>query len=240
VDIAENRIFGVEALVRWQSGTLGLVPPGQFISIAEETDLICEIDSWVMRQALTQAALWRKQGCPDLILAVNLSARQFRRKDLLAFVADTLAQTAYPAHLLELEITESSLMHNVSEVIQTLDQLVALGVRLAIDDFGTGYSSLAYLKRFPVHKLKVDQSFVRDIGQANSDLAIVKTVIALAQTLKLDLLAEGVETSAHLMTLRALGCERFQGYLFSRPIPAEQLEPLLGCSATELIALNLT
>jgi EAL domain-containing protein (putative c-di-GMP-specific phosphodiesterase class I) len=236
VDIVENRIFGVEALVRWQSSTLGLVPPGQFISIAEETDLICEIDTWVMRQALAQAAQWRAQGFPELMLAVNLSARQFRRKDLVELVAQTLAQTGFPAHLLELEITESSLMHNVSDVIQTLDKLVALGVRLAIDDFGTGYSSLAYLKRFPVHKLKVDQSFVRDIGQANSDLAIVKTVIALAQTLKLDLLAEGVETQAHLMTLRALGCDRFQGYLFSRPIPAEQLEPLLARRVTDLIA----
>ena len=236
VDTTENRIFGVEALVRWQSSTLGLVPPGQFIGIAEETDLICEIDSWVMCQALTQAAQWRAQGLPDLILAVNLSARQFRRKDLVAFVAETLAQTGYPAHLFEMEITESSLMHNVTEVIQTLDQLVALGVRLAIDDFGTGYSSLAYLKRFPVHKLKVDQSFVRDIGQANSDLAIVKTVIALAQTLKLDLLAEGVETQAHLTTLRALGCERFQGYLFSRPVAAEQLLPLLTQRVTDLIA----
>jgi diguanylate cyclase (GGDEF)-like protein/PAS domain S-box-containing protein len=236
VDSAEDRIFGVEALVRWQSSTLGLVPPGQFISIAEETDLICEIDSWVMHQALAQAALWRAQGLPDMMLAVNLSARQFRRKDLLAFVADALARSGYPAHLLELEITESCLMNNVSEVIQTLDQLVALGVRLAIDDFGTGYSSLAYLKRFPVHKLKVDQSFVRDISQNNSDLAIVKTVIALAQTLKLDLLAEGVETQAHLMTLRALGCERFQGYLFSKPVPAEQLVSLLGRSLTDLIA----
>jgi diguanylate cyclase (GGDEF)-like protein/PAS domain S-box-containing protein len=237
VDMQSNRIFGVEALVRWQSSTLGLMPPGQFISIAEETDLICEIDAWVMREACRSAARWRAQGLPDLMLAINLSARQFRRKDLVALVAQTLAQTGFPAHLLEMEITESSLMHNVTDVIQTLDQLVALGVRLAIDDFGTGYSSLAYLKRFPVHKLKVDQSFVRDIGQANSDLAIVKTVMALAQTLKLDLLAEGVETQVQLATLRGLGCDRFQGYLFSRPVTEAQLLPLLHCSATELLAL---
>ena len=236
VDMQSNRIFGVEALVRWQSPALGLVPPGQFITIAEETDLICELDTWVMREACTQAARWRADGLPDLMLAINLSARQFRRKDLVTLVADTLAQTGFPAHLLEMEITESSLMHNVDDVIQTLDRLVALGVRLAIDDFGTGYSSLAYLKRFPVHKLKVDQSFVRDIGQANSDLAIVKTVIALAQTLKLDLLAEGVETEVHLATLRALGCECFQGYLFSRPVTAAQLLPLLHRSATDLLA----
>ena len=236
VDMRTNRIFGVEALVRWQSPTLGLVPPVQFIGIAEETDLIVEIDSWVFRAACEQAAQWRRQGFDDLTLAVNLSARQFRRKDLVAFVAGVLAQTGYPPHLLELEITESALMNNVAEVIQTLDQLVALGVHLAIDDFGTGYSSLAYLKRFPVHKLKIDQSFVRDIGQADSDLGIVKTVIALAQTLRLDLLAEGVETPAHLMTLRALGCDRFQGYLFSKPVPASDIEQMLGSPATSLLS----
>ncbi|MEI8170176.1 MAG: EAL domain-containing protein [Rhodoferax sp.] len=235
IDMTHNRIFGVEALVRWQSPILGLVMPGQFIGIAEETDLIVEIDSWVFRQACEQAAQWRRQGFPDITLAVNLSARQFRRKDLVAFVSGVLAQTGYPAHLLELEITESALMHNVAEVIQTLDQLVALGVRLAIDDFGTGYSSLAYLKRFPVHKLKIDQSFVRDIGQADSDLGIIKTVIALAQTLKLDLLAEGVETQAHLMTLRAMGCECFQGYLFSKPVTAGEIEKMLGATATSLL-----
>jgi diguanylate cyclase (GGDEF)-like protein/PAS domain S-box-containing protein len=235
VDMRSNRIFGVEALVRGQSPTLGLVPPIQFIGIAEETDLIVQIDSWVFRTACEQAAQWRRQGFDDLTLAVNLSARQFRRKDLVEFIAGVLAQTGYPAHLLELEITESALMHNVSEVIQTLDRLVALGVHLAIDDFGTGYSSLAYLKRFPMRKLKIDQSFVRDIGKADSDLGIVKTVIALAQTLRLDLLAEGVETQAHLMTLRALGCDRFQGYLFSKPVMAEQIEHMLGTPATQLL-----
>jgi EAL domain-containing protein (putative c-di-GMP-specific phosphodiesterase class I) len=226
----------VEALVRWQSSSRGLVSPAQFIPIAEETDLIVEIDSWVMRQACAQAAQWRRDGLPDITLAVNLSARQFRRKDLLAFVAEVLAETGYPAHLLELEITESSLMHNVADVIETLDQLVALGVRLAIDDFGTGYSSLAYLKRFPVHKLKIDQSFVRDIDKTESDLGIVKTVIALAQTLKLDLLAEGVETQAHLTTLRALGCDRFQGYLFSKPVLPAQIVPLLGVPPAAMLA----
>ena len=235
VDTRSNQVFGVEALVRWQSDTLGLVPPGRFISIAEETDLIVEIDSWVLKTACTQAAAWREQGHTSLTLAVNLSARQFRRKDLVAFVAGVLQDTGYPAHLLELEITESSLMHNVTDVIQTLDQLVGLGVKLSIDDFGTGYSSLAYLKRFPVHKLKVDQSFVRDIGQTNSDLGIVKTVIALAHTLQLDLLAEGVENQAQLMTLRALGCERFQGYLFAKPMSAHEAGLVLGQPATAML-----
>ena len=236
VNTHSNQVFGVEALVRWQSDTLGLVPPGRFISIAEETDLIVEIDSWVLKTACAQAAAWRAQGHTNLTLAVNLSARQFRRKDLVSFVAGVLAETGYPAHLLELEITESSLMHNVTDVIQTLDKLVDLGVKLAIDDFGTGYSSLAYLKRFPVHKLKVDQSFVRDIGQTNSDLGIVKTVIALAHTLQLDLLAEGVENQAQLMTLRALGCERFQGYLFAKPMSTQDVELVLGQSVMTILA----
>ena len=236
VDTQSGQVFGAEALVRWQSSLLGLVPPGQFIPIAEETDLIVEIDSWVLTEACAHGARWRQDTGRDLMVAVNLSARQFRRKDLVPFVQRVLAHSGLPAHLLELEITESSLMHNVAEVIQTLDQLVALGVRLAIDDFGTGYSSLAYLKRFPVHKLKVDQSFVRDIGRTDSDLAIVKTVIALAHTLQLDLLAEGVETTTQLVTLRALGCERFQGYLFAKPVPADEVPALLALDVHALVA----
>ncbi len=236
VDMQTGRVFGAEALVRWQSSLLGLVSPGQFIPIAEETDLIVEIDSWVLTEACAHGARWRQDTGRDLMVAVNLSARQFRRKDLVPFVQRVLAESGLPPALLELEITESSLMHNVAEVIQTLDQLVALGVRLAIDDFGTGYSSLAYLKRFPVHKLKVDQSFVRDIGRTDSDLAIVKTVIALAHTLQLDLLAEGVETTAQLVTLRALGCERFQGYLFAKPVPADEVPALLALDVRALAA----
>jgi diguanylate cyclase (GGDEF)-like protein/PAS domain S-box-containing protein len=239
VDTQTHHMFGVEVLVRWQSSVLGLVAPAQFIAIAEETDLIVEIDSWVLKTACEQAARWRSEGQPQICLAVNLSARQFRRKDLVAFVAGVLADTGHPPHLLELEITESSLMHNVSDVIDTLDQLVRLGVRLAIDDFGTGYSSLAYLKRFPVHKLKVDQSFVRDIGETHSDLGIVKTVIALAHTLQLDLLAEGVETHAQLDTLRALGCERFQGFLFARPLEAHDVAPLFGSNVAQLMSTAL-
>ena len=236
VDMQTGSVFGAEALVRWQSGLLGLVSPGQFIPIAEETDLIVEIDSWVLTEACAHGARWRQDTGRDLMVAVNLSARQFRRKDLVPFVQRVLAESGLPPALLELEITESSLMHNVAEVIQTLDQLVALGVRLAIDDFGTGYSSLAYLKRFPVHKLKVDQSFVRDIGRTDSDLAIVKTVIALAHTLQLDLLAEGVETIAQLVTMRALGCERFQGYLFAKPVPADEVPALLALDVRALAA----
>ncbi|MDZ4127841.1 MAG: EAL domain-containing protein, partial [Hydrogenophaga sp.] len=150
VDMRSGQIFGAEALVRWQSRLLGMVLPNQFISVAEETHLIAQLDSWVLRQACQQGAQWQRELGRDWLVAVNVSARQFRRHDLVALVAEVLAETGLPPHLLELEITESSLMHNVDDVIQRIDALVRLGVHLAIDDFGTGYSSLAYLKRFPV------------------------------------------------------------------------------------------
>ena len=228
VDMQRQKAFGAEALVRWNSPAFGPLSPAEFVPIAEESDLIVELDSWVLDEACRQATHWRQTLEQDILVAVNVSARQFRRKDLLSFIEGVLKKHQFPAELLELEITESSLMHNVVDVVHTLEGLVRLGVRLAIDDFGTGYSSLAYLKRFPVHKLKVDQSFVRDIGRSDSDLAIVKTVVALGQTLKLDLLAEGVESVEQLVTLRALGCERFQGYLFYRPLEADQVVTALS------------
>ena len=239
VDMRSGQVYGAEALVRWQSRLLGMVLPDQFISVAEETDLIVQLDSWVLRQACRQGALWHRALGRDWLVAVNLSARQFRRKDLVAFVAEVLADTGLPAHLLELEITESTLMHNVDEVIQRLDALVRLGVRLAIDDFGTGYSSLAYLKRFPVQKLKIDQSFVRGLGSDGNDAAIVRTVIALADVLGLDLLAEGVETKAQLASLQQLGCHCFQGYLFSRPLPATDFAELMALDVNTLLSGTL-
>lgn len=239
VDMRSGQVYGAEALVRWQSRLLGMVLPDQFISVAEETDLIVQLDSWVLRQACQQGALWHRALGRDWLVAVNLSARQFRRTDLVAFVAEVLADTGLPAHLLELEITESTLMHNVEEVIQRLEALVRLGVRLAIDDFGTGYSSLAYLKRFPVQKLKIDQSFVRGLGGDGNDAAIVKTVIALANVLGLDLLAEGVETPAQLASLQQLGCQCFQGYLFSRPLPATDFAELMELDVNTLISGTL-
>ena len=239
VDMRSGQVYGAEALVRWQSRLLGMVQPDQFISVAEETDLIVQLDSWVLRQACQQGALWHRALGRDWLVAVNLSARQFRRPDLVAFVAEVLADTGLPPHLLELEITESTLMHNVDEVIQRLDALVRLGVRLAIDDFGTGYSSLAYLKRFPVQKLKIDQSFVRGLVGDGNDAAIVKTVIALADVLGLDLLAEGVETPAQLASLQQLGCHCFQGYLFSRPLPATDFAELMALDVSTLISGTL-
>ena len=227
LDVRSNSLFGLEALLRWNSKTLGALSPAQFIPVAEECGLIIPIGTWVMREACMQVKHWREAHGRDYMLAVNLSPQQFRQPDLVAVVAGILAETGFPPAALELEITESSLMHNVGEVIATLHQLVALGVRLAIDDFGTGYSSLAYLRHFPVHKLKIDQSFVRDIGSDNRGLGIVTTIISLAATLGLDVIAEGVETQEQHQELIRQGCHFLQGYRFSRPLPVPQAELFL-------------
>jgi predicted signal transduction protein with EAL and GGDEF domain len=227
VDVRSNTLFGLEALLRWNSKILGPLSPAQFIPVAEECGLIIPIGTWVMREACVQVKRWREAHGRDYMLAVNLSPQQFRQPDLVAVVAGILAETGFPPSALELEITESSLMHNVGEVIATLHQLVALGVRLAIDDFGTGYSSLAYLRHFPVHKLKIDQSFVRDIGSDNRGLGIVTTIISLAATLGLDVIAEGVETLPQQEELVRQGCHFLQGYYFSRPLPVPQAEVFL-------------
>ncbi|HMA48464.1 MAG TPA: EAL domain-containing protein [Magnetospirillaceae bacterium] len=226
VETASRRLIGVEALVRWSRPEDGLVPPGQFIPLAEETGLIVSLGAWVLEHACEQFTTWIRERRDIDILAVNLSPVQFRHPDLVKMVADTLARTGMPPERLELEITESAMM-DVVETEAKLKALKEIGVRLSIDDFGTGFSSLAYLKRFPLDKLKVDQSFVRDIPAQRADLEIVSAVIQLARTLRLDVLAEGVETETQLETLRALDCEFAQGYLFSRPVPAEDLYPLL-------------
>ncbi|MDD2885112.1 MAG: EAL domain-containing protein [Dechloromonas sp.] len=223
IDAGTQRIHGVEALLRWQSSTLGPVSPGRFIPVAEDSGSILPIGAWVLEQACRQLKTWHAQGYPDLVLAVNLSPRQFRQGDLVPMVARILAETGVPPASLELEITESSLMHNVADVIAKLRQLVDLGVRLAIDDFGTGYSSLAYLKNFPVHKLKIDQSFVRDLATGERSVGIVRTIISLAQTLQLEILAEGVETERQQHQLVDLGCQYLQGYLFAWPMPADEM-----------------
>jgi EAL domain-containing protein (putative c-di-GMP-specific phosphodiesterase class I) len=227
IDGRSDTVFGVEALLRWNNKTLGALEPAQFIPIAEESGLIIPIGTWVLREACMQVKRWRQAHGRDYRLAVNLSPQQFRQPDLVQGVADLLAETGFPPGALELEITESSLMHNVSEVISTLHQLVTLGVRLAIDDFGTGYSSLSYLRHFPVHKLKIDQSFVRDIGLDDRGLGIVSTIISLASTLGLEVVAEGVETQLQRDALIRQGCHFLQGYWFSRPLPVAQAEAFL-------------
>jgi len=227
VDTFDGRLVGVEALVRWNHPQQGLVSPARFIPVAEETGLIVPLGEWVLRSACVQAKAWLDAGLPPLNLAVNLASRQFREHDLAERVAAILAETGYPAGRLELEITESAIMEQGEEAIAMLRQLKGLGVSIAIDDFGTGYSSLAYLKRFPVDKLKVDRGFIRDIPEDQNDMEIAATIIAMAKNLRLKVLAEGVETEAQLAFLQVHGCETYQGYLFSRPVPAEELEALV-------------
>jgi diguanylate cyclase (GGDEF)-like protein/PAS domain S-box-containing protein len=227
VDVRSGGIIGVEALLRWNDPERGLVPPMHFIPLAEDTGLIIAIGEWVLREACAQAKRWLDLGLGPLTMAVNLSPRQFREKNLVQMVAAILAETGLAPDRLDLEITESSMMHRAEEAAAGLRALHALGVQISLDDFGTGYSSLAYLHRFPVHTLKVDQSFVRDIKSDRDDAAIVSTVLSLARQMGLKALAEGVETEAQLSFLRTRGCDSFQGYLFCRPQPAADVEALL-------------
>ncbi|MCK9387393.1 MAG: EAL domain-containing protein [Sulfuritalea sp.] len=219
IDWPRRAVCGMEALVRWNDPEHGIIAPHEFISIAEETGLIVPIGEWVLAEALRQNRAWQQEGRPLLPVSVNLSPRQFGQKDLVETLRRILADTGQSARLLELEITESTLMRDIDETTAKLQEIAAMGVRLAIDDFGTGYSSLSYLKRFPVHKLKIDQSFVRDLTFDPDDAAIVTAIIGLAKSLGLDMLAEGVETREQLDVLLGLGCEKFQGYLFARPLP---------------------
>jgi diguanylate cyclase (GGDEF)-like protein/PAS domain S-box-containing protein len=223
IDLASGRIIGLEALLRWHHPEQGLIPPGQFIPIAEDSGLIVPIGEGVLHEACRQSLAWQAAGLPAVPIAVNLSAMQFRKPGLESLLRDILAATGLPPALLELELTESIVMNQAEETVAILGRLHALGVRLSIDDFGTGYSSLAYLKRFPIQKLKVDQSFIRDVAHDSNDAAIV----GLAHSLGLEVIAEGVETRAQRDFLHELGCEQAQGYYFSRPLPPAAIEPLL-------------
>lgn len=221
VDYQRHAVCGLEALVRWRDPDQGMISPGDFIPVAEETGLILPLGEWVMREACRQSSAWQAQGYPPLPVSVNISPRQFRQKELVAVIRAILEETGLPAELLELEITETTLMHDAEETMIKLRQIADMGVRLAVDDFGTGYSSLSYLKRFPVHKLKIDQGFVRDLGSDRDDAAIVAAIIALAQALGLKVLAEGVETDGQLTALIDYGCSQFQGHLFSPALPPD-------------------
>lgn len=227
LSIASGRIIGVEALVRWQPPDGPLVPPGSFIPVAEQSGLIIAIGEWVLHEACRQAAAWQAAGLPPIMMAVNLSAMQFRRGNILDTVAAALTLSGLPAHCLELELTESILLQDVDMAMKTLHSLKDLGVKLSIDDFGTGYSSLSYLKRLAVDKLKIDQSFVRDLATDSDDAAIVRAIVQLGHTLQLTVIAEGVETDRQLAFLMQYGCDEAQGYLFSRPLAAAAVEPML-------------
>lgn len=223
VNARNGQLVGVEALLRWHNPELGNVSPVQFIPVAEETGLIVAIGEWVMRAACHQARKWQTELGLEIPVAVNLSARQFRRNDLLASVQIVLDETGLPSRLLELEITEGLLMVDPIGAIEIMRGLNFLGVKTALDDFGTGYSSLAYLKAFPLNRLKIDRAFVRDLPDSQSDCAISNTVIALGLNLNMEVLAEGVETEAQRDFLADSGCQVFQGYLFGKPMSADEL-----------------
>jgi len=227
VDIATGRIIGAEALVRWQDPERGLIQPVHFISLAEETGLIGSIGEFVLKETCLQGMRWIKAGLPFLTLAVNLSPHQFMRGNIAELVSKVLAETGFPADRLELELTESALMDQEEEAVKMLHLLRAQDIRLAIDDFGTGYSSLSYLKRFPLDILKIDKSFVDDIPFHQDDMEIAATIIAMGHILGFKVLAEGVETAEQLAFLQAKGCDMYQGYLTSPPVPAEEFEKLL-------------
>ncbi|MBC3930822.1 sensor domain-containing phosphodiesterase [Undibacterium curvum] len=222
ISLHSDQVIGAEALLRWRHPVLGMVSPAEFIPVAEESGMILEIGEWVMRTAVNQLRDWRAQGMQDMLMAVNLSAVQFRHKDLPEMVARILHEAAVPPSCLELELTESVAMHEPLAAIAIMNQLHEQGVRMSIDDFGTGYSSLSYLKQFKVYKLKIDQSFVRDINSDPEDKAIVSAVISMARNLGLMTIAEGVETQEQLAFLQQHACDEVQGYFYARPLPALQ------------------
>lgn len=224
VNLITGRIIGAECLLRWQHPKRGLVGPNQFIQVAEETGLIMPIGEWILRTACTQGQIWRSANLMPLRISVNLSARQFKQQDLVETVIQILDETGFDPKFLVLELTETSIMEDVDATITTLQELKAKGIEISIDDFGTGYSSLNYLKRFPIDTLKIDQSFINQVTEDAHDAAIATAIIAMAQSLNLKVIAEGVETEAQLAFLRKHGCQAIQGYLYSPPVPAEEIQ----------------
>jgi diguanylate cyclase (GGDEF)-like protein len=237
VELRSGRIVGVEALARWHHPSRGWVSPGEFIPIAESSDLILKIGSWVLEEACRQLRLWRLEGIADLTVAVNMSARQFRQPGLVEKILKTLASNGVEPDSMEIELTESIVMADAGNGIETLNQLCAAGFTIAVDDFGTGYSSLSYLQRLPIGRLKIDQSFVRNLGASAESDGIVQAVIALAHGLNMSVVAEGVETPAQLERLRAFGCDFGQGYLFGRPRKASDLREELRRGVPSELAL---
>jgi EAL domain-containing protein (putative c-di-GMP-specific phosphodiesterase class I) len=230
MDSGDIKVF--EALIRWQHPDLGLVPPSEFISIAEEAGLTSNIGAWVLSEACKQLVTWREQGLTDCFVSVNVSATQFADAGLVTHIERILKQNCLDPALLHLEITESVIMEHAERACATLNQLRELGVHLSIDDFGTGYSSLSYLARFPINRLKIDRSFIAEMMTSDETLEVVRGIITLASTLKMQVVAEGVETDEQRRILNALNVTYAQGYLFSRPIDAEQVAEFITSKTT--------
>jgi diguanylate cyclase len=227
VDTLSGSVYSAEALVRWRHPERGLVPPADFIPLAEECGLIGPIGEWVVREACRQGRAWQTGGLPSLRIAVNLSAAQFRAGGVVETIRRALDDGEFEARFLEVELTESAVMSDPAESIKILEQLSEMGILISVDDFGTGYSSMSYLRRLPIDKLKIDRSFIKEITARADDACIVQAIVSLAHSLRLKVVAEGVETAAQLEFLRTLGCDQYQGYHFSRPLPAPAFEALM-------------
>jgi EAL domain-containing protein (putative c-di-GMP-specific phosphodiesterase class I) len=226
-DVRTATMIGVEALVRWQSADFGLLPPSEFIALAENSGMIFGLGEWVLRTALIQARDWALAGHRNLKVAVNISGLQFKHPDFLAILEKIIRETGVDPGALELEFTESVVMENADRTITTLQSLKKMGIQLSIDDFGTGYSSLSYLKHFPIDRIKIDRSFVADVNRSKDDAAIVEAIISMAHSLKLKVVAEGVEDSDQLYFLKARDCDEVQGYYLAKPMSAEALASTL-------------
>jgi predicted signal transduction protein with EAL and GGDEF domain len=238
MDIATGRITGMEALLRWQHPDLGLVPPDKFIRIAENTGLIVPIGEWVLRTACRQARKWQDEKLRTVSVAVNVSAVQFRQEGFCELIGRVLCETGLAPQYLELELTESVLLANAEVMLSVVQELKAMGLTLAIDDFGTGYSSFSYLRQFRVNRFKIDRSFIRDVAVSSDDAAITAAIISMAKSLRLKVIAEGVETEAQMSFLRSHQCDEIQGYYFSKPLSAEEATDKLRGTAFHALSAS--